>query len=123
MAYIGLPAATPFIKEGKLRALAVTSPKRSPIVPDVPTMAESGVKDQETELTIGIVAPAATPRAIVDLLSKELARIVALPDVKEKLAAFGFLPVGSTPEEFATFIKEDIERWEKTVREAGIKIE
>jgi tripartite-type tricarboxylate transporter receptor subunit TctC len=123
VAYIGLPAATPFIKEGKLRALAVTSPKRSPIVPDVPTMAESGVSDQETELTIGIVAPAATPRAIVDLLSKELARIVALPDVKEKLGAFGFSPVGSTPDEFAAFIKEDIERWEKTVREAGIKVE
>jgi tripartite-type tricarboxylate transporter receptor subunit TctC len=123
VAYIGLPAATPFIKEGKLRALAVTSSKRSPIVPDVPTMAESGIKDQETELTIGLVTPASTPRAIVDLLSKEIARIVALPDVKEKLSAFGFSPVGSTPEDFATLIKEDIEKWEKTVREAGIKVQ
>lgn len=123
VAYIGLPSATPFIKEGKLRALAVTSLKRSPIVPEVPTLEESGVNDQETELTIGVVAPAATPRAIVDLLSKELARIVALPDVKDKLTAFGFSPVGSTPEEFATLIRDDIDRWEKTVREAGIKVE
>lgn len=123
VAYIGLPSATPFMKEGKLRALAVTSPKRSPIVPDVPTMEESGVKDQETELTIGVVAPAATPRAIVDLLSKAIARIVAQPDVKDKLAAFGFSPVGSTPDEFAAFIKADIATWEKTVRDAGIKVE
>jgi len=123
VAYIGLPAATPFIKDGKLRALAVTSPKRSPIVPDVPTMEESGVRDQETELTIGIVAPAATPRAIVDLLSRELARIVALPDVKDKLSAFGFSPVGSTPEEFAAVIKADIEKWSAVVRDAGIKVE
>ena len=123
VAYIGLPSATPFIKDGKLRALAVTSPKRSPIVPDVPTLAESGVKDQETELTIGMVAPAGTPAPIVDLLSKELARIVALPDVKDKLTAFGFSAVGSTPEEFAALIREDIAKWEKTVREAGIKVE
>src|SRR5581483_4406832 len=123
VAYIGLPSATPFIKDGKLRALAVTSPKRSPIVPDVPTMAESGLNDQDTELTIGFVAPAATPKAIVNLLSKEMARIVALPDIKEKLAAFGFSPVGSTPEEFAALIRSDIEQWTKVVRDAGIKVE
>jgi tripartite-type tricarboxylate transporter receptor subunit TctC len=123
VAYIGLPAATPYIKEGTLRALAVTSPKRSPIVPDVPTMAESGLVDQETELIIGAVAPAATPRPIVELLSRELARIVTLPDVQERLAALGFSAVGSTPEEFGALIRSDIERWSKVVREAGIKVE
>ena len=102
-----------------LRALAVTSPKRSPIVPDVPTMAESGLDDQETELIIGLVAPAATPKLIVDLLSRQLARIVQLPDIQQRLAALGFSPVGSTPEEFAAQIKADIEKWSKVVREAG----
>jgi tripartite-type tricarboxylate transporter receptor subunit TctC len=123
VAYIGLPSAVPHIREGTLRALAVTSPKRSPIVPDVPTMAESGLHDQETELIIGLVAPAATPRAVVDVLSRQLARIVALPDMQQKLTALGFSAVGSTPEEFAAQIRADIDKWSKVVREAGIKIE
>jgi tripartite-type tricarboxylate transporter receptor subunit TctC len=123
VAYIGLPAAVPHIKEGTLRALAVTSPRRSPIVPDVPTMAESGFDDQETELIIGLVAPAATPRPVVEILSRQLARIVRLPDVQQALATLGFSPVGSTPEAFAAQIKADIEKWSKVVRDAGIKIE
>ena len=123
VAYIGLPSATPFIKEGKLRALAVTSPRRSPIVPDVPTMSESGLDNQDTELIIGVVAPAATPKAIVDALSKELARMVAQPDIKQRLAAFGFAPVGSTPEEFSAQIQSDIDTWTAVVRDAGIKFE
>ncbi len=123
VAYIGLPSAVPHIREGTLRALAVTSPKRSPIVPDVPTMAESGLDDQETELIIGLVAPAATPRTVVELLSGQLARIVALPEMQQRLAALGFSAVGSTPEEFAAQIKADIEKWSKVVRDAGIKIE
>jgi len=106
-----------------LRALAVTSSKRSPIVPEVPTMAESGLHDQETELNIGLVAPAATPKAIVDLLSRQLVRIVASPDMRDKLAALGFSPVGSTPEEYGALIKDDIDRWSKVVRDAGIKVE
>jgi tripartite-type tricarboxylate transporter receptor subunit TctC len=123
VAYIGLPAATPFIKEGKLRALAVTSPKRSPIVPDVPTMTESGFSNLDSEFIIGVVAPAATPKAIVDLLSTELAAIVAQPDTPARLLAFGFVPVGSTPEEFGAQIKSDIDTWTAVVRDAGIKIE
>jgi tripartite-type tricarboxylate transporter receptor subunit TctC len=123
MAYIGLPPAMPFIREGTLRALAVTSPKRSPVAPDVPTLAESGIPDQETELSIGLVAPAATPRPIIELLSRQLARIVALPDVQERLASLGFSAVGSTPEEFAALIKSDVERGRRIVREAGIKVE
>lgn len=123
VAYIGLPSAVPHIKEGTLRALAVTSRKRSPIVPDVPTLAESGLDDQETELIIGAVAPAGTPPAIIDRLSRELARIVALPDVQERLAALGFSPVGSGPEELGAQIKSDIDRWGKVVHELGIKVE
>ena len=86
-------------------------------------MAESGLRDQETELNIGLVAPAATPRAVVDLLSRQLVRIVALPDMRDKLAALGFSPVGSTPEEYSALIKADIDRWSKVVRDAGIKVE
>src|SRR5215831_5334144 len=82
IAFLGLPPATPHIKEGTLRALAVTSTKRSSVFPDVPTMAEAGVRDQESDLLIGAVVPAATPKQVIDLLQREVARILALPDVK-----------------------------------------
>jgi tripartite-type tricarboxylate transporter receptor subunit TctC len=117
IAFLGLPPAAPHIKEGTLHALAVTSAKRSPVFPNVPTMAESGVPDQESELII------ATPKPIVDQLQRQIARIVALPDVKERLDALGFAPVASTPEAYATQIKADIETWSKVVREANIKVE
>jgi len=123
MAFLGLPPAAPHIKEGTLRALAVTSAKRSPVFPNVPTMAESGVPDQESELIIGVLVPAATPKSIVDQLQRQIARIVALPDVKERLDALGFAPVASTPEAYATQIKADIETWSKVVREANLKVE
>jgi tripartite-type tricarboxylate transporter receptor subunit TctC len=121
--YIGLPPASPFLKEGTLRALAVTSPRRSPIAPDVPTMAESGLADQESELIIGLVAPAATPPSIVELLARQMAQFVARPQTRERLAAFGFTPVGGTPEEFAAQIKSDIDNSISVVRDAGIKVE
>jgi tripartite-type tricarboxylate transporter receptor subunit TctC len=123
IAFLGLPPAAPHIKEGTLRALAVTSTKRSPVFPNVPTMAESGVPDQESELIIGVLVPAATPKPIVDQLQRQIARIVALPDVKERLDALGFAPVASTPEAYAAQIKADIETWSKVVREANIKVE
>ena len=123
MAFLGLPPAAPHIKEGTLRALAVTSAKRSPVFPNVPTMAESGVPDQESELIIGVLVPATTPKPIVDQLQRQIARIVALPDVKERFDALGFAPVASTPEAYATQIKADIETWSKVVREANIKVE
>jgi tripartite-type tricarboxylate transporter receptor subunit TctC len=123
IAFLGLPPAAPHIKEGTLRALAVTSAKRSPAFPNVPTMDESGVRDQQSELIIGVLVPAATPKPIVDLLQRQIARIVALPDVKERLDALGFAPVASTPEAYATQIKADIETWSKVVREANIKVE
>ena len=123
IAFLGLPPAAPHIKEGTLRALAVTSAKRSPVFPNVPTMAESGVPDQESELIIGVLVPAATPKPIVDQLQRQIARIVAMPDVKKRLDALGFAPVASTPEAYATQIKADIETWSKVVREANIKVE
>ncbi len=123
IAFLGLPPAAPHIKQGTLRALAVTSPARSPAFPDVPTMTESGVRDQDSELIIGVVAPAATPKPIIDLLQRQIVRIAALPEVKAKLDALGFAPVASTPEAYGAQIKGDIETWSKVVRDAGIKVD
>jgi tripartite-type tricarboxylate transporter receptor subunit TctC len=123
IAFIGLPPAAPMIKEGKLRALAVTGAKRSPEFPDVPTTTEAGFPGQESELLIGLVAPAGTPRPITDALQRQIVRIVALPDVKQRLDALGFTPVGSTSEAFATQIRSDLETWGQVVKDLGMKVE
>jgi tripartite-type tricarboxylate transporter receptor subunit TctC len=123
VAYIGLPPAAPHIKEGAVRALAVTSPKRSPIVPDVPTMAESGLDDQETELIIGLVAPAGTPKAVVDVLSRQLARIVLLPDIQQRLTEQGLEPVATSGDQFAAVIRSDIIKLSRVIKQAGIRID
>jgi tripartite-type tricarboxylate transporter receptor subunit TctC len=123
LGYIGLPPSAPLIKEGKLRALAVVGNKRSPDFPDVPTTADAGIPGQEADLLIGVVAPAGTPKPVVDLLQGQIARIVALPDVKQRLDAMGFTPVASTPEGYAAQIKSDIETWGKVVKDLGIKVE
>jgi tripartite-type tricarboxylate transporter receptor subunit TctC len=123
IAYIGLPPAMPLIKEGKLRALAVVAANRSPDLPDVPTLAETGILNQEADLLIGVVAPAGTPRPIIDLLHTKIANIVKMADVKQRLDALGFRPVASTPDAYAAQIKSDIETWSAVVRELGIKVE
>jgi tripartite-type tricarboxylate transporter receptor subunit TctC len=116
-----LPGVAPSIKQGQLRALAVTSDKRDQAFPDVPTLAEAGVPDQGSEFIQGVFVPTGTPKDIVDKLYREIARIVQLPEVKERLAAIGFTPVGNTPEEFSAQIKREMARWAKVIREAGIK--
>ena len=118
-----LSAAATVIRGGKLRGLAVTGKRRSPAVPDVPTMAETGNPELEAGSMQGILAPAATPREIIDFWHREVARVAALPDVKERLAAMGLDPIVNTPEEFAAYIKADIVKWGKVVRDANIRIE
>ena len=115
-----IPPATALVKEGKLRALGITAKTRSPALPDVPTLEESGIKDQEAETMQGVLVPAGTPKPIVDLLQTEIARIVALPDVKDKMLAIGLEPSGMSPAEFTAYIKADIAKWKKVIADAKI---
>ncbi len=121
--HMAMPALTPHVKDGKLRAIAVTGGKRASAHPDVPTLGESGLPDFRAEFIMGVVAPAATPKDIVDLLHRRIAGILKLPDIQERLTTLGFDPVDSTPDEFAARIKADIEKWSKVVRQANIKVD
>jgi tripartite-type tricarboxylate transporter receptor subunit TctC len=115
--------ALPHIKSGRLRALAVTSAKRSEALPDVPTIAESGLAGYDSTQWYGVLAPAGTPRGIVARLHDEIVRALREPDVRQRLAADGAEPVGSSPEEFAAFIKSEIDKWAKVASAAGIRAE
>jgi tripartite-type tricarboxylate transporter receptor subunit TctC len=120
IAFTALPPTSPQVKAGTLRGLAVTSAKRSAALPDVPTMAELGFKDQESETMQGIFVPANTPKAIVDLLNKEVAKAMAMEDVKAKCAQLGFDPVANSPEQFTAYIKKEVEKWGKVIKDAKI---
>jgi len=117
------PPALPHLKEGKLRALAITSKARVPTLPDVPTMAEAGYPDVEGESWFGVAVPGGTPKEIVNLLNREIVKIMALPDIKERVATLGFDSIASSPEEFSARIRTDTEKWGKVIRAAGIKPE
>jgi tripartite-type tricarboxylate transporter receptor subunit TctC len=119
---LGLPPIAPYLSAGKLRALAVTSPVRTPAFPDIPTLRESGIVDQEVELQIGVVAPAGTPTAVTAALQEQIADITALPDVKRTLDTLSFYAVASTPEAFDKQIKDDIAIWGKVMKDANIPV-
>jgi tripartite-type tricarboxylate transporter receptor subunit TctC len=121
--FTGVPPLLPHIKQGKLRALAVGSAKRTDALPDVPTVAESGYAGFETSQWYGLLAPAKTPKAVVDKLSAEVAKALRQPDVVQRLAADSATPIGSTPEEFAAYIRKEQERWGRVVKTANIKAE
>jgi tripartite-type tricarboxylate transporter receptor subunit TctC len=121
IAFTSLPPAVPQIKEGKLRALAVTSPTRSPALPDVPTMAEAGYPEIEGEGWFAFIVPAGTPGDVIDLLHREIVKAIALPDIQEKMEALGFLVVGTTPEQATALFRTESAKWSKVIREAGIK--
>jgi tripartite-type tricarboxylate transporter receptor subunit TctC len=120
IAFTALPPTSPQVKAGTLRGLAVTSAKRSAALPDVPTLKEAGIDDQESETMQGILVPAGTPKAIVDQLNKEIVKVMALPDVKAKCATLGFDPVANSPEQFAAYIKKEVEKWGKVIKDAKI---
>ena len=121
LVFIGIPAALPHIKAGKLRALALVAPQRSPALPEVPTVAEAGLKDFEVTTWYGIMTPAGTPRPIVSRLNAELVKIMHTPDVKERLAGMATDPLTSTPEEFAAYLRQEIAKWGDVVRKANLK--
>src|ERR1700759_48471 len=123
IAFTALPSSMSAIQAGQVRAIGIAAKERSAQIPDVPTFAEEGVKDQEADTLTGIVAPAATPKEIVALLAREIAKGVGTADVKERLATLGFTPVANTPDEFAARIKLEIDKWSKVVRAANLKIE
>lgn len=120
----GSVAATlPQVKNGRLRGIAVTTPKRIAALPDTPTVGESGVKGYEVVLWHGMIGPKGLPRPIVDRVNGELNKAIKLKDMEEKLAGDGVSPAGGSPEQFAALIKKDIEVWRKVVQQAGVKAE
>ena len=118
--FSALPPTAPQVQGGKLRGLAVTSGKRSSTLADVPTMAEAGIKGQESETMQGLFVPAATPKDIVTLLNREIVKVMLLPDVKEKCAQLGFDVVANSPQEFSAYIKADVEKWAKVIKDAQV---
>jgi tripartite-type tricarboxylate transporter receptor subunit TctC len=117
-----LVPALPFLKDGRLLPLAVSTARRSQVLPDVPTIAET-LPGYEFQGWFGVFAPARTPRPVVDQISREIARIVELPDVKKQFLAQGEEGKGSTPEEFSRFVRSEVERYRKVVKLAGIRVE
>jgi len=116
-----IPATLPHIKSGRLRGLGIATLKRSQFLPDLPTIAESGYAGFEAVGWIGIAAPAKTPTAILDKLNVEMVKIINEPDVRERLATLAFTPVGDSRAQFAAFIKSEIAKWGKAVKDSGAK--
>ena len=116
-------SAMPFVKSGKLKALAVTSARRSPAAPDLPTVAESGRPGYETLAWNGVLAPAGTPKDVIAKLNAELKRALELPEVKDKFAAQGFAAAWSTPEAFGMFLQAEVDKWSPVVRASGATVD
>ncbi|GGG41775.1 hypothetical protein GCM10010964_31620 [Caldovatus sediminis] len=118
-----LPSAIGHIRDGRLRALAVTGPQRAVALPDLPTMREAGLPDYEVVAWFGLFAPAGTPRPIVDRLHRETVAALRTAEMRERIIQLGAEPVGNTPEEFAAIVVRDIEKWRPVVRAAGVRVE
>ena len=118
-----MPVYLPQVKAGKIRALAVSTAKRSPAMPELPTIAESGVAGYNASAWFGLVAPAGTPKPVIDKLSAETQRILQLADVKERLLGLGAEPVGDKPDQFAAHIKVELAKWAKVIKEAKVDLQ
>jgi len=123
MMFDNLPSAMPHIKSGRLRALAVTSIRRSPALPDIPTIAETGISGYEASSWFGVLAPAGTPKDVVAKIQADIAKALNAPEIKERLSGQGAEPVGNTPEQFAEHIKAESAKWAKVVRDSGAKVD
>jgi len=122
VSFVGTPIAIPHVKSGRLKALGVSTAKRSPEMPDVPTIAEAGVSGYEALVWIGMLAPAGTPRGIVAKLNGEIGALVHSDEVRKLLAPTGMEPAPDTPEEFAAYVKSEYEKWGKAVRDSGATV-
>ncbi|MBC8120066.1 MAG: tripartite tricarboxylate transporter substrate binding protein, partial [Burkholderiaceae bacterium] len=119
-----LPSALPHIKSGRLKALAVTSRERSPALPDVPTVAEAAsLKGFDASSWFGLFAPAGTPRPIVDKIQSDVAKALATSELRERFLAQGAQPSGSTPDDFAAFIRAETDKWTKVVKISNAKVD
>lgn len=120
LAVTALPTGVSYVRDGSLRALGMFSSRRASALPGVPTIGEATGQDMPADIVNGFLAPAKTPRAVIDTLHREIVKVMGAPDTREKLATMGFDPVASTPEEFATWIRTETVRWGKVVRDAKI---
>jgi tripartite-type tricarboxylate transporter receptor subunit TctC len=118
-----MPPYIPQVKAGKIRALAVSSAKRSSALPELPSIAEAGVPGYDSGAWFGLLAPAGTPKAVVDKLSAETARIIRMPDINRRVSEQGAEPVGGKPEEFAALIKTEIAKWAKVIQDAKVELQ
>jgi tripartite-type tricarboxylate transporter receptor subunit TctC len=123
LVYTAIASAQQYVKSGRLKALGVSGAKRAGSMPDVPTFQESGLDGFVVDSWVGVFAPAKTPRAIVDRLQRELAAVLAMPEVRERYAVLGIEPVGNTSEQFGEQIRVDLAKWEKVVKQAHIRAE
>jgi tripartite-type tricarboxylate transporter receptor subunit TctC len=121
--HITLPLVSAQIKEGKLRGLAVADKRRAQLLPDVPTLAEAGISNHEVGYWTGVLTPAGTPDGVVGGLQRQIAKVLALPDVKDRLAAMGFAPLAGTAQELDATVKKEAKEWARVIREASIRIE
>ena len=120
---VAMPTAVPHIKSGKLRGLAITSSRRNDVLPEVPTVQEMGFPGFEDYTWVGIFVPAGTPAAVVSKINADVNAFLGQPDSRERLASFAFEPVGGTSESFARYIRTEVAKWAKVIRETGAKIE
>ena len=121
MIFDNMPSALPLVKSGELRAIAVTSAKRSPAAPQIPTLAESGLSGFEATSWFALFAPAGLPREAQMKINAETARVLAMPDVKEKLATLGLEAAPGTPDQLASLVQSEMTKWAKVVKESGAK--
>jgi len=123
LAFNTIPAFLPHVKAGRLKAYVITAPKRSPLLPDVPACTEAGLPGLDASAWHAVVAPAGTPKEAIRKLHRTLADTLAMPDVRKQLEAVGAEPVGSTPEAFAKFMRDESDKWARVIKAGGVKVE